>query len=78
MHLLQPNTEYKKLVVTVVFPAILDDAEITDGMNEMLNGNIMDSSSGKDEIFVADWRFDGPHPAGNTDDQPEEGDLFLT
>ena len=80
MHALKPNTQYKIVSVQLALPASLDDAEITDGLNELLRSVCA-------EDFIADWAFKDtkpsakwPHPTDylmlQTGPIAEEGCLF--
>jgi len=70
MHALQPNTEYQIVHVQLAMPASLDDAEVTDGLNEMFRAACTDD-------FIADWSFPSDTKRiFKTDDAPQEGDPF--
>ena len=76
MHLLKPNQEYKMVRVELAMPASLDDAEITDGLNELFNHCVVNSEQ-TGEDFIADWAFPQPgFPIRKTSNTPNEGDLF--
>ena len=71
MHAILPNTAYKLVNIQVAVPAGLDDAEITDGLNDMLNDACQ-------EDWIVDWQF----PTGTqffvaqSSEVPEEGELW--
>ena len=51
MHNLIPNTKYKIVTIQVAVKADLGDAEITDGLNEMIRP--ICAADG----MIADWQF---------------------
>jgi hypothetical protein len=81
MHALKPNTEYRIVKVLLVVPNALQEAEITDFLNEMLNGVLdeYETSMRQDAGIpptVADWAFPngGDGPVFKTGAIVEEGE----
>jgi len=81
MHTLKPHTKYRILAVHLVVPADFSEGEVADGLSAILSGAIADEDS-----VLADWsyhtlndtwRFD-QYPVVETDEDPEEGELFST
>jgi hypothetical protein len=77
MHNLSPTTKYKIVTIQVAAKANLSDAEITDGLNEMLR-----PVCATEEGLVDDWQFvstdHGPsdYEIRISSEAPEEGELF--
>lgn len=76
MHALKPNTKYKIVPVKLAIPDGIGEAEICDGLNEMLRAAC-------NENFIADWAFPFATEEGDciflrseTGDDPEEGEVF--
>jgi hypothetical protein len=72
MHAYEPNSEYKLVPVLLAIPAELSDAEITDGLNDLLNREVSAD-------FIADWQFperNETYSIGIVGDDPEEGEAF--
>lgn len=86
MHNLKPKTAYKIVTVRIAAPASLSDAEITDGINEMMNST-MDAFPAPDgNGVIADYcieprarppGFDHDFPVKRTSKHAEEGELFV-
>ncbi len=71
MHTLLPNTKYKIVTVNLAIPAS-DDAEITDGLNDLFISVCA-------EDWICDWQFpQQTFPVKTTSAEPEEGELFHT
>lgn len=80
MHALKPNSPYKILNVQIAFPAEMDNAEITDGLNDLF-GNVIEENDAGNEVFIADWKYlnpDNPIMAQTRDDDAIglEGTVF--
>ena len=72
MHNLRPLTDYKIVTIQIAAIAELDDAEITDGLNEMLRACCKTG-----EGIVDDWQFvPTSNPIHRSSDTPEESELF--
>lgn len=73
MHITQPNKPYRRVVVNMLVPADISLAEVTDGINELLNESAL--RYGPDRSAFHDYTIDtrdekvvnsGPEPAEGT------------
>lgn len=84
MHTLKSGKKYKIVTIQVAAPADLNDAQITDGLNEMLHAAV---TLPEDQTVVADWRFLSPpdklkyltsdYEVNKVGKKPEEGEAFV-
>jgi len=74
MHTIKPNTNYRIVTIHVAVPESLGD-EFTDGMNDMLNGCLMNTEQTGEE-FIADWQYKDEEIVATSSSDPVEGELF--